>query len=61
MAYFLGGSAIARIDDAETSSSRGLAVAGSVLGVGATVIGAVVSLARLVLLLVAASATPTLG
>lgn len=34
---------------------------GSVLGVVATAIGAVVTLAWLVLLLVAASTTPTLG
>ena len=62
MAYFLGRSAISRIDDAaETSSGRGLAVTGSVLGVVATAIGAVVTLAWLVLLLVAVSATPTLG
>jgi hypothetical protein len=62
MAYFLGRLAISRIDGApETSSGRGLAVAGSVLGVVATAIGAVVSLAWLVLLLVAASTTPTLG
>ena len=62
MAYFLGRSAISRIDEAEaTASGRGLATAGSVLGVVATAIGAVVSLAWLVLLLVAASATPTLG
>lgn len=62
MAYFLGRSAIGRIDEAaEPSGGRGLAQAGSVLGVVATAIGAVVSLAWLVLLLVAASVTPTLG
>ena len=62
MAYFLGRSAISRIDEAAaTSSGRGLAVAGSVLGVVATAIGAVVTLAWLVLLLMAASVTPTLG
>jgi len=62
MAYFLGRSAISRIDDAAaTSSGRGVAVAGSVLGVVATAIGAVVTLAWLVLLLVAISTAPTLG
>ena len=62
MAYFLGRSAMSRIDAADvTSSGRGLALTGAVLGVVATAIGAVVSLAWLVLLLVAASATPTLG
>jgi hypothetical protein len=62
MAYFLGRSASARIDEADgTSSGRGLAVAGSVLGVVATAIGAVVTLVWLVLLLVAISTQPTLG
>ena len=62
LAYFLGRSAMARIDGAGgTLSGRGVAVAGSVLGVVATAIGAVISLAWLVLLLVAISATPTLG
>ena len=62
MAYFLGRSAMARIDGAGgTSGGRGLAVAGSVLGVVATAIGAVVSLAWLVLILVGLSTTPTLG
>jgi hypothetical protein len=62
MAYFLGRSAIGRIDSApSTSSGRSLAVTGSVLGVVATAIGAVVTLAWLVLLLVSISTTPTLG
>ncbi len=62
LAYFLGRSAMSRIDSAAgTSSGRGLAVAGSVLGVVATAMGAVVSLAWLVLILVATSTTPTLG
>ena len=61
MGYFLGRSAIARIDGADSTRGHGLAVAGSVLGVVATVIGAVVSLAWLVLLLVALSTPPTLG
>ena len=60
LAYFLGRSAIVRIDGAAgTSSGRGLAVAGSVLGAVATAIGAVVSLAWLVLFLVAISTPPT--
>jgi hypothetical protein len=62
MAYFLGRSAISRIDvAAEPARGRGLALTGSVLGVVATAIGAVVTLAWLVLLLVATSTTPTLG
>jgi hypothetical protein len=62
MAYFLGRSAIGRIDSAPgMSSGRSLAMTGSVLGVVATAIGAVVTLAWLVLLLVSISTTPTLG
>jgi hypothetical protein len=62
MAYFLGRSAIGRIDSAPgTSGGRSLAVTGCVLGVVATAIGAVVTLAWLVLLLVSISTTPTLG
>jgi hypothetical protein len=62
LAYFLGRSAIGRIESAPgTSSGRSLAVTGSVLGVVATAIGAVVTLAWLVLLLVSLSTTPTLG
>lgn len=62
MAYFLGTSAITRIDAAAGSSSgRGIAVTGTALGILATAIGAIVSLAWLVLLLVAISTTPTLG
>jgi hypothetical protein len=57
LAYFMGRSAIARIDEAPgTSGGRGVAVAGSVLGVVATAIGAVVSLIWLILLLVVVSA-----
>jgi hypothetical protein len=60
--YFVGRSAITRIDASPgTSSGRGLAVVGSVLGAAATAIGAVVSLAWLVLVLVALSTPPTLG
>jgi hypothetical protein len=62
LGYFLGRSAIARIDAAAgASGGRALAVAGSVLGIVATAIGAVVSLVWLVLILVAISTTPTLG
>ena len=60
LGYFLGRSAIARIDSAPgTAGGRSIAVAGWVLGVVATAIGALVSLVWLVLLLVALSVTPT--
>jgi hypothetical protein len=60
LGYFLGRSAIARIDSAPgTAGGRGLAITGSVLGVAATVIGAIVSLVWLILVLIALSATPT--
>jgi hypothetical protein len=56
-AYFLGKAAIARIDASHgTMGGRGLAVAGWVLGVVATAVGAVVSLGWVILLLMAASA-----
>jgi hypothetical protein len=62
LAYFLGRSAMARIDaEPGGSSGRGIALAGSVLGAVATAIGALVTLAWLVLILVAISTTPTLG
>jgi hypothetical protein len=62
LGYFMGRSAIARIDGAPgTAGGRSMAIAGWVLGVVATAIGAVVSLAWLVLLLVVISAPPTLG
>jgi hypothetical protein len=58
--YFLGRSAIARIDSAPgTSGGRSLAVAGWVLGIAATAIGALVSLAWLVLILVSISTPQT--
>jgi hypothetical protein len=58
--YFMGRSAIARIDGAPgTSGGRSVAVMGWVLGVVATAIGAVVSLVWLVLLLVVISAPTT--
>ena len=57
LGYFMGRSAIARIDGAPgVAGGRGVAVAGWVLGVVATAIGAVVSLAWLILLLVGMSA-----
>ena len=57
LGYFMGRSAIARIDGAPgTAGGRGVAIAGSVLGVVATAIGAVVSLVWLILLLFALSA-----
>lgn len=60
LGYFLGRSAIARIDDAPGSAGgRGIAVVGWVLGSVATAIGAVVTFVWLILLLVAISAPPT--
>jgi hypothetical protein len=58
--YFLGRAAVARIDSAPgTAWGRSAAVAGWVLGIVATAIGAVVSLAWLVLLLSVISAPRT--
>jgi hypothetical protein len=58
--YFMGRSAISRIDGAPgTSRGRSLAVTGWVLGIVATAIGAVVSLAWLVLILVSISSPQT--
>ena len=60
LGYFMGRSAIARIDGAPgTSGGRTVAVMGWVLGIVATAIGAVVSLVWLVLLLVVISAPTT--
>ena len=60
MGYFLGRSAVARIDgEPGTAGGRSLAVTGWVLGIVATAIGAVVSLAWLILLLVIISTPPT--
>jgi hypothetical protein len=57
LGYFMGRSAVARIDGASgTVGGRGVAVAGWVLGVVATGIGALVSLVWLILLLVVISA-----
>ncbi len=56
VAYFTGKSAIARIDSSQGAlGGRSLAVTGWVLGVVATAIGAVVSLAWLVALLLSVS------
>jgi hypothetical protein len=60
LGYFLGRSAVARIDGAPgTSGGRSLAVAGWALGIAATAIGAIVSLAWLVLILVSISTPQT--
>ena len=56
VAYFLGKSAVDRIDTSKGSiGGRGAAVAGWVIGVVATAIGAAVTLAWLVVVLVAVS------
>jgi len=58
--YFMGKSAISRIDGAPgVSGGRSLAVTGWVLGIVATAIGAVVSLVWLVLILVSLSTPQT--
>jgi hypothetical protein len=58
--YFMGRSAVSRIDGAAgASGGRSLAVMGWVLGIVATAIGAVVSLAWLVLILVSFSTPQT--
>ena len=60
LGYFLGRSAIDRIDSAPgTEGGRSLAVTGWVLGIVATAVGAIVSLVWLVLLLIALAATPS--
>jgi hypothetical protein len=60
VAYFTGKAAIARIDSSQgTIGGRGLAATGWVLGAVATAIGALVSLAWLVVLLVSVSGPPT--
>jgi len=59
VAYFTGRAAIARIDTSQgTIGGRSLAATGWVLGVVATAIGAVVSLAWLVVLLISVSGPP---
>ena len=58
--YFMGRSAVSRIDGAPgASGGRSLAVTGWILGIVATAIGAVVSLAWLVLILVSLSTPQT--
>ena len=60
LGYFMGRAAMARIDGAPgTAGGRSIAVAGWILGIVATAIGAVVSLAWLVLLLVVISTPPS--
>lgn len=59
IAYFVGKSAVSRIDaSAGALGGRGIAVTAWILGIVATAIGAVVSLAWLVVLLLTVS-TPT--
>ena len=59
LAYFLGKSALGRIDESKGQiGGRSTAVAGWVIGVAATAIGAVVSLVWLILILVATFGTP---
>jgi hypothetical protein len=56
VAYFLGRAAVVRIDSSNGNlSGRGAAVAGWVIGVVATAIGAAVTLVWLVVVLVAVS------
>jgi hypothetical protein len=62
LGYFLGRSAVARIDSAPgTARGRSIAVTGWVLGIVATAIGAIVSLIWLVVLLNLISTPTTLG
>jgi hypothetical protein len=59
VAYFLGKSAVARIDESQGAvGGRSMAVASWVLGVVATAIGAIATLGWLVVILLAIS-TPT--
>jgi hypothetical protein len=59
IAYFLGKSAINRIDaSAGTLGGRGIATAAWIFGIVATVVGAIISLVLLVLLLVQISGPP---
>jgi hypothetical protein len=60
LAYFLGRSAVSRIDSSQgTLGGRGVAVAGWVFGVVAMAIGSAVTLAWIVVLLVATSQPAT--
>lgn len=60
LAYFLGKSAVGRIDESKGElGGRSTAVAGWVIGAIATAIGAAVTLVWFVVLLVAISAQPT--
>jgi hypothetical protein len=62
LAYFLGKSAVSRIDGSQGAlGGRSAAVAGWVLGVAAMAIGSAVTLVWIVVVLVATSQTPTGG
>ena len=62
LAYFLGKSAVSRIDGSQGAlGGRNVAVAGWVLGAVAMAIGSAVTLAWIVVVLVATSQTPTAG
>jgi hypothetical protein len=59
VAYFLGRSAVSRIDSSEGKlGGRGTAMAGWVMGAVATAIGAVVTLVWFVIVLILVSPTP---
>ena len=59
VAYFLGKSAVSRIDSSEEKlGGRGTAVAGWVMGAVATAIGAGVTLVWFILFLILASSAP---
>jgi hypothetical protein len=59
VAYFLGKSAVSRIDSSEGKlGGRGTAVAGWVMGAVATAIGAGVTLVWFILILILASSAP---
>jgi len=61
-AYFLGRSSVARVDASRGAlGGRGMAYTASVLGVVATAIGAITSLAWFVYILLAISGTPPSG
>jgi len=59
IAYFLGKSALSRIDSSEGKlGGRGTAVAGWVMGVVATAIGALVTLVWFIIILIIISSAP---
>jgi len=61
LAYFLGKSAVARMESSGATGGRGVAVSAWVLGVVAMAIGSVVALVWIVVLLVLASGPTTTG